>query len=209
MVGETFEVWAAEIAASAVTHPDAAAVAISLAPRGWLVDVFGRWGPLSRDDVAEVAQLEREQLAPLVVGRLTELLPPVLADAHAWGNDPVVQVRVDEDLNVRLSVSWAAGCSGGPTGGPPPLDGAAAVIAWLADAVQEVTMERDQVDCRVWPVCASHRLGGHALLRDGVAVWWCNGAGGHVLAAIGELSAGPTAVSSRAQEARTRRSRRR
>jgi hypothetical protein len=64
-----------------------------------------------------------------------------------------------------------------PAARPPPLGGAVEVIAWLADAVQEVTMERDQVDCQVWPVCTSHRLGGHALVLDGAAIWWCNGAG--------------------------------
>lgn len=189
----TFEAWAAEIAASWTTDPDAAAVAIGLAPRDWLLDVFRRWGPLSSGDLAEVAQLERAQLAPLVVGRLTELLRPVLADARTWGNDPSVRLRLDEDLNVQLTVSWAVGRSGGPTGGAPPLGDSGEVIAWLADAVQEVTMERDQVDCRVWPVCTDHRLGSHALVRDGAAVWWCNGAGGHVLAPIGELRAGPAA----------------
>lgn len=79
MVGESFEVWAAEIATSSMTDPDAAAIAISIAPRDWLVDAFRRRGPLSRDDLAEVARMARAQLAPLVVGRLKELLPPVLA----------------------------------------------------------------------------------------------------------------------------------
>jgi hypothetical protein len=38
----------------------------------------------------------------------------------------------------------------------------------------------------VWPVCPAHNLGAHACDHEGAAVWWCNGSGGHVIAAIGK-----------------------
>lgn len=38
----------------------------------------------------------------------------------------------------------------------------------------------------VWPVCPAHNLGAHAREHRGEAVWWCNHADGHVIAAIGE-----------------------
>jgi|SRR4051794_2766224 hypothetical protein len=189
-MGEAFEVWAARVATWTMTDPDAAASAIDLAPEAWLRDVFQRWGPLSRDDLAQVALIERAQLEPLVVRRLRQLLAPVLADARAWDNEPDVHVQLDEDLNVLLAVSWAAGRLGGPTGSPPLPVGEAEMVAWLADAVQEVTMERDQVDCRVWPVCSRHHLGGHAMVRAGAAIWWCNGGSGHLLAPIGKVHGG-------------------
>jgi hypothetical protein len=53
----------------------------------------------------------------------------------------------------------------------------AGLLASLADEVQEVTMERDQVNVFVWLVCKAHQLGGHADVVAGVAVWSCNGAG--------------------------------
>lgn len=61
-------------------------------------------------------------------------------------------------------------------------------------------MERDQVNVFVWPVCRAHQLGTHADVVDSLAVWWCNGGVGHVLAKIGELA--------RAHERRQRRDRR-
>ncbi|MEU0405478.1 hypothetical protein ABZ318_35795 [Streptomyces sp. NPDC006197] len=41
---------------------------------------------------------------------------------------------------------------------------------------------------QVWPVCPRHALGVHGSQRDGTAVWWCAGDGGHMLAPVGELS---------------------
>jgi hypothetical protein len=38
----------------------------------------------------------------------------------------------------------------------------------------------------VWPVCPTHDLGAHTREHDGVAVWWCNSLGGHVIAPMGQ-----------------------
>jgi len=55
------------------------------------------------------------------------------------------------------------------------LENDAELLVWLADEVQEATMERDQVNVFVWPVCAVHQFGGHAGVVAGEAVWSCNG----------------------------------
>jgi hypothetical protein len=52
----------------------------------------------------------------------------------------------------------------------------------VADDAQGAIMESTW---QAWPVCPQHRLGTHAETRDGAAVWWCKGDGGHVVAAIG------------------------
>jgi hypothetical protein len=59
------------------------------------------------------------------------------------------------------------------------------LLVWLAEAVQELTMERSQRDQVVWPMCLSHQLGGHARVEAGVAVWWCSV--GHAIASVGQL----------------------
>ncbi len=49
----------------------------------------------------------------------------------------------------------------------------------------------------VWPVCAEHRLGVHAVVSHGVAVWRCVGDGGHTLAPVGALITPTSAASPR------------
>ncbi|WP_235437734.1 hypothetical protein [Kitasatospora griseola] len=58
-------------------------------------------------------------------------------------------------------------------------------LTGLAILIQESLLERTW---QVWPVCPRHDLGVHGSQRDGAAVWWCAGGGGHVLAPVGELS---------------------
>ncbi|MHA6760497.1 hypothetical protein [Streptacidiphilus sp. PAMC 29251] len=65
----------------------------------------------------------------------------------------------------------------------------------IADAGQESVME---YAWRAWPVCPVHLLGMHPRPdpdAGGRASWWCRGrdAAGHVEAAIGELTALPSA----------------
>ena len=117
-----------------------------------------------------------------------QLVPMVLADAAAAGLAPVVELEPDGANGIGFMIFYAPGRGSGPTGNSPDLSGGAPeLLAGLADAVQEVTMERDQYNCRVWPVCPVHGLGGHATVDAGRAIWWCNGGGGHLLAPIGEL----------------------
>ncbi len=112
-----------------------------------------------------------------------QLVPRVLADAATAGFAPRVELELDDWDGICSSVAGTvrSGHSPGSSAGEPEL------LAWLADTVQEDTMEGDQVHCLVWPVCPAHGLGGHALVEAGTAVWWCNGGDGHLLAPVGEL----------------------
>ncbi|WP_406006083.1 hypothetical protein OG440_07725 [Streptomyces sp. NBC_00637] len=66
---------------------------------------------------------------------------------------------------------------------------AGTTLADVAEAAQETVL-----GClwQVWPVCTEHRLGMHAALEDGQAVWRCAGGDGepepgHVRARVGHL----------------------
>ncbi|MEU6892376.1 hypothetical protein ABZ934_11380 [Streptomyces sp. NPDC046557] len=54
------------------------------------------------------------------------------------------------------------------------------VWAEVADAVQTYVADRHVT---VWPLCRTHGLGLHAVVRGGEAIWWCNG-WGHLDCAI-------------------------
>ena len=83
-------------------------------------------------------------------------------------------------------------------------------LLMIADAGQESVME---YRWQVWPVCPTHRLGMHPRQdpdAGGRASWWCKGrdAGGHMEAAIGELTALPGAdPRSKSERRRQRRAR--
>ncbi len=68
---------------------------------------------------------------------------------------------------------------------PGMCDDPTMALTSLAIMIQESLLERTW---RVWPVCPRHDLGVHGSKREGTAVWWCAGDGGHMLAPIGELS---------------------
>lgn len=141
-----------------------------------------------------VRRLLPEVLANSAQGELRlqaaeRLLPEVLHDAATAGFRPRVDLDLSDAGDVQMSVWYAPGQLGGGTSGSRPADpgGHAEVLAWIADEVQEATMEGDQIRCLVWPVCAVHGLGGHAVVAEERAVWWCNGDAGHVITQIGAL----------------------
>ena len=68
---------------------------------------------------------------------------------------------------------------------PGMCDDPTMALTSLAIMVQESLLEWTW---QVWPVCPRHDLGVHGSERDGTAVWWCAGDGGHILAPVGELS---------------------
>ncbi|WP_244313330.1 hypothetical protein [Streptomyces zinciresistens] len=68
---------------------------------------------------------------------------------------------------------------------PETGDDPAVAATALATLIQESLLERTW---QVWPVCPGHDLGVHASVRDGTAVWWCAGDGGHALAPVGALA---------------------
>jgi hypothetical protein len=164
--------------------------------RQWLQATFEEWGPLSTADVTELAETERDRQQAVQLEDARRLLPAIVADGHAVGMtlDVVLTLRTGAfgGLEVASSPEPGSGYYSAANGVLRELfmtDGE--LLAWLADEVQEATMERDQVHCFVWPTCPVHQLGGHAVVDDGTAVWRCNGGGGHVLARIGELARRP------------------
>ena len=58
------------------------------------------------------------------------------------------------------------------------------VLVAVADDLQNSVMH--VLWGTVWPVCPTHDLGAHTREHDGVAVWWCNSLGGHVIAPMGQ-----------------------
>ncbi|MFF8837574.1 hypothetical protein [Streptomyces sp. NPDC015130] len=100
--------------------------------------------------------------------------------------EPEIEVLEDwfpVGAGVRLANGERLGW-GGPVL-PSMCDEPTTALANLAILIQESLLERTW---RVWPVCPRHDLGTHGSERDGAAVWWCAGDGGHTLAPIGELS---------------------
>jgi hypothetical protein len=164
---------------------------MSLLLRGWCEHIFQQWGPLSLEDVNDLREMDAGQLMTVRLEALHKLIPLIVADAKAVGMTLDVAPRINDAGALEVLASpepgdryyWAS------NGGLPwVLNNETELLVWLADEVQEATMERDQVNVFVWPVCAVHQLGGHAGIVDGEAVWSCNGGGGHVLAPIGKLS---------------------
>jgi hypothetical protein len=159
--------------------------------RTWLEQTFRERGALSAKELTELADAEQDRLAAAGLEDARRLLPAVIADARSVGMTLDVQLELDEWAMLRVLVQYEPGgrhqsASNGPL--HLPADNDADLLAYLAEEVQEVSMERHQVNCFVWPVCPVHQLGGHAGVVAGKAVWSCNGAGGHVMAAVGELA---------------------
>jgi hypothetical protein len=184
-----FDDWLAHIAA----QDDTGFVEADLPARWrvWMEQTFRERGALSAKELKVLAQAEQARLAAAGLEDARRLLPAVIADASSVGMTLDVQLELDEWASLRVLVRYAPGghyqsaCNGGLW---LPAENDADLLASLADEVQEVSMERDQVNVFVWPVCAVHQLGGHADVVAGRAVWSCNGDGGHVIAPIGELS---------------------
>jgi hypothetical protein len=102
--------------------------------------------------------------------RATEIPGPIKLVIPEWSNPP------------RAYVDYRGGY--GSTSGIAPIVGSDALSALVAvaDEAQDSLME---TLWKVWPVCPSHQIGTHAREHEGTAVWWCNGDGGHVAAAVG------------------------
>ncbi|MFF6835687.1 hypothetical protein ACFY84_28150 [Streptomyces sp. NPDC012438] len=127
-------------------------------------------------------------LAPERLETLRAALRIAARDLSTRGIEGEPEIEVLEDCfpagaGVRLA-------DGGrlDRGGPVPpnrCDDPVTALISLAILIQESLLERTW---RVWPVCPRHDLGVHGAERDGAAVWWCSGDGGHMLAPIGGLA---------------------
>jgi hypothetical protein len=157
---------AAQVAALAL-NDDADHALLAAAVRALLVH---RYEPTFDDEPEWLAVLEAA-------------LEIVKADLRASGLPDMLRLYTWEgSRNVGVD-AWAANSASGgifPEQGKDPVTALAAV----ADDAQEAVMISI---CGVWPTCPEHRLGVHARVRDGAAVWWCRVDGGHVAARVGQL----------------------
>ncbi|MFF8959488.1 hypothetical protein [Streptomyces sp. NPDC014894] len=158
----------------------------------------GRWGAvesagLARRVLAETGFDPGFAGAPERLEVLRRALGVVARDLWAAGieGEPELVVLADA-FPPAAGVALADGrlLGGGGTLSATAGDRTAGAVAAVAEAVQEESMELDR---KVWPLCAGHGLGAHAVERGERAVWWCGGEpgrGGHVLAEIGALARG-------------------
>ncbi len=127
-------------------------------------------------------------LAPKRLETLRAALRIVARDLPTRGIEGEPEIEILEDwfpvgAGVRLAngerLNW-----GGPIL-PNMCDDPTMALTGLAILIQESLLEWTR---QVWPVCPQHGLGVHGSQRDGQAVWWCAGDGGHILAPVGELA---------------------
>ncbi|MBP2702624.1 hypothetical protein JOL79_02265 [Microbispora sp. RL4-1S] len=169
-----------------------------------LMEELGLSGPAVR----EILERRPVDLSPSDVDRLGRGLLELMDFEHGFDLEPGLWETlesaveaVERDLRssgiegaLRITMpDWDDhGCARvefrGACGSPPiwPSTGrdAEVALAEVADAAQDVVMD---VVWTVWPTCPDHRLGLHAALVEGAAVWRCAGAGTHTAATIGDL----------------------
>lgn len=190
-MSQEFEDWLAQLASEAEAMSGFAEGEMHPLWRAWHRQVFQEWGPLPLEDVNDLRETEADRLMAIQLETVQRLIPLIVADGQAVGMALDVVARLDDRGALEVLASpepggryyWASNGALSWT-----LENDTELLVWLADEVQEATMERDQVNVFVWPVCAVHQLGGHPGVVEGEAVWSCNGAGGHVLAPIGRIS---------------------
>ena len=149
-------------------------------------------------DPERLAAAARELLASLAfepgfddepgwLSALAEALEIVKADLRACGLPDAVRLYTwDGSPNAAVD-AWAANSTGPgiyPAAGNHPVT---ALVA-AADDAQDAVMNSVW---GAWPVCPAHSLGVHAREHDRAAVWWCAGAGGHVVAPVGQWPPAP------------------
>lgn len=147
-------------------------------------------------DQERIAELARQVLAaaafepgfdvePGLLAVLEEALEAVRSDMQATGLPGAVRLVVpSRSWPAHAHVEFRGGGYGSTTGIAPQIGSNPvwALVA-VADETQDSVMETLK---GVWPVCPTHQLGPHSREHEGEAVWWCNGDGGHVIAAIGK-----------------------
>lgn len=122
---------------------------------------------------------------PARLAALEQALDAVKADMRSAGLTGPVRLVLPDWAGRRSAFVEFRGNGYGSTPGIAPEAGSNTVSALIAvaDDAQDSVIGKL---LEVWPVCPAHQLGAHARKYDGAAVWWCNGDGGHVIAAIGQ-----------------------
>jgi hypothetical protein len=121
-------------------------------------------------------------LEPGLLTALEQAMDVVNADMRATGLPGTGRLVVPAWSPNAFVTTWDGGY--GSTGGIFPSEGKDPVtaLAAVADQAQDAVMESLGA---AWPVCPAHRLGAHAGVYEDDAVWWCSGAGGHVVTLVG------------------------
>jgi hypothetical protein len=125
--------------------------------------------------------------APDRLARLEVALDAVQADLRATGLTGDLTL-VPDSYRINVLVRTWAGDTGWTAGvfSSEAADDLSALVAVAEQASQAVMESLDyQFTGRVWPACPEHGLCAAPQARHGVAVWWCDGNDGHVVAAIG------------------------
>jgi hypothetical protein len=189
-VSEPFELWVAGLGAGYDEDFGLTAADLSEDARDYLAEVFRERGPLTASALEALATRDRLRIGTLRFNAAQRLTPAIRADAEAAGHPLQILVEQRDDSSLELSVVLADGTTSSleDDDGLPPFGHDPAVLVWLANGVQEVTMLLAQGRDAVWPLCTSHELGAHAQVVSGAAAWWCVGADGHVLARVGALA---------------------
>jgi hypothetical protein len=89
---------------------------------------------------------------------------------------PVVHGQIDRAATPQ-SLRDTFGCGAGPSRRTGCGRTGLRVAGHSASPPVTDLMKRTRL---VWPRCSEHELGLHAMTREGAAVWWCAGGGGHV-----------------------------
>jgi hypothetical protein len=124
---------------------------------------------------------------PEWLASLEEAMRLVNQDVAATRIGRPCRLRVNDDEPCFSGTAYVVAWDGytGDTAGLDPRSGSDPVWALIAvaDDAQSALMSALG---GVWPTCPVHELGVHARDHEAGAAWWCAGAGGHVVAAIGE-----------------------
>jgi hypothetical protein len=120
--------------------------------------------------------------APELLSMLEKALEVVKQDMRACGLPATAHLCVWAGQNAFVEV-WGHHNSAGPGCQPScGSDPVAALVAVAGDA-QDAVMH---AIVGAWPTCPAHGRGAHAREVDAMAVWWCEGGGGHIAAPIGQ-----------------------
>jgi hypothetical protein len=173
-----------------LSDPDAAAP-MHPAWQEWLHDLYLQSGPLDRERVERMAEVE-------LLTRAQQAGTLVAADVLATLGRPVAITSALHFERVRLVVDGEIANGAGLMSFDPTE-----LLVEVADAAQEMIMD----DSTVWPECPQHDAGLHPELVDGEAVWVCR-SGAHTVARIGRLgkTVPPSAKAARRVERRRKRS---
>ncbi len=116
---------------------------------------------------------------------LEQALEVVKQDMRACGLPGTAHLSVWAGQNAFVEV-WGHHNSAGPGCQPASGSDPVAALVAVANDAQDAVMH---AIVGTWPTCPVHGRGTNAREAGGMAVWWCEGGGGHAAAPIGQWRA--------------------